>query len=407
MFDIRISNGVGSMANKVVMPKLSDTMEEGVIVQWHKKEGDLVSSGDVLAEVETDKAIVELQAYANGILRKILVPEQGKALVGKLIAVIGKPDEDISATLKEAEQISEVKPQESKIPAKAPTIKAEQIQPPPSGKIIASPLAKRLAEEAGLDLALVIGTGPEGRITEKDVNQYLADHAPKSGDYTEKEPSQMWKAIARKMVESKSPVPQFYVTTEIEMDEVFRTKKAMTEINPDEKVTITDILMKAVARTLESHREMNVSYSNGNIRYHQKINIGIAVALDDGLIVPVVKDCAQKPLFQISKEAQELIQKAKNRTIQPSEYSGGTFTISNLGMFPVSHFIAIVTPPESAILAVGMTQEKPVVKEGQIGIRQIMAVTLSCDHRVIDGAMAAVFLKDLKQRLEQPVKVFS
>jgi pyruvate dehydrogenase E2 component (dihydrolipoamide acetyltransferase) len=395
------------MANKVVMPKLSDTMEEGVIVQWHKKEGDSVSSGDVLADVETDKAIVELQAYANGILRKIIVPEQGKAPVGKLIAVIGKPDEDISGVLQEAEQTTVVKPQESKKPTVAPAIKAEKIPPPPSGKIIASPLAKRLAEEAGIDISLVTGTGPEGRVTEKDVKQYQSGHATKPGDYTEKELSPMWKAIARKMVESKSPVPQFYVTTEIEMDEVFSTKKAMSEINPDEKVSITDILVKAVARTLEEHPEINVSYINGKIRYHQKINIGIAVALDDGLIVPVIQDCAQKPLLQIAKETKELIRKSKNRTIQPSEYSGGTFTISNLGMFPVSHFIAIVTPPESAILAVGTTQPKPVVKDGQILIRQIMAVTLSCDHRVIDGARAAVFLKDLKQRLEQPVKVFS
>ncbi|MFB3895430.1 MAG: dihydrolipoamide acetyltransferase family protein [bacterium] len=396
------------MANKVVMPKLSDTMEEGVIVQWHKKEGDIVNSGDVLAGIETDKAIVELQAFANGILRKILVPEQGKAPVGKLIAVIGKSDEDISTMLQESDKITpEVKTTESKIPAGTAVLKPESVQPKPTGKIIASPLAKRLAEEAGIDLALVTGTGPEGRITEKDVNQYLADRAPQSGEYTEKEPSQMWKAIARKMVESKSSVPQFYVTTEIEMDEVFKTKSVMTEMNPDERVTITDILVKAVAKTLEKHPEFNVSYTNGKIRYHQKINIGIAVALDDGLVVPVVKNCANKPLLQMAKEAQELIQKAKNRTIQPDEYRDGTFTISNLGMFPVSHFIAIIQPPESAILAVGMTQDKPVVKDGQIVIRKIMAVTLSCDHRVIDGAMAAVFLKDLKQRLEQPVKVFS
>lgn len=396
------------MANKVVMPKLSDTMEEGVIVQWHKKEGETVGSGDVLAEIETDKAIVELQAFANGILRKILVPEQGKAPVGKLIAVISKPDEDISFILQEADKsISEMTSKESKIPAGTAVIKPDTMPQKPAGKIIASPLAKRLAEEAGIDIGLIIGTGPEGRITEKDVKQYQAEHIAQSGEYSEKEPSQMWKIIARKMVESKSPIPQFYVTTEIEMDEVFKTKKAMSEINPDERVTITDILVKAVARTLEQHPEFNVSYIEEKIRYYQRINIGIAVALNDGLIVPVVKDCANKPLFQISKEAQELIQKAKNRTISPEEFQGGTFTISNLGMFPISHFIAIVQPPESAILAVGMTQEKPVVKDGQIVIRKIMAVTLSCDHRVIDGAMAAVFLKDLKQRLERPVKVFS
>ncbi|MCX7919338.1 MAG: 2-oxo acid dehydrogenase subunit E2 [bacterium] len=395
------------MANKVVMPKLSDTMEEGVIVQWHKKEGDVVSSGDILAEIETDKAIVELQSFANGILRKILVPEEGKAPVGKLIAIIGKADEDISAILHEAEQQPESKPIVSEPVREPAKTEAEQGQGR-SGKIIASPLAKRLAEEAGLDLTLVTGTGPDGRITEKDVKQYLAEHrAQPAIDYTEQELSPMWKALARKMVESKSPVPQFYVTVEIEMDEVLKTKRAMAEITPQEKVTITDILVKAVAKTLEQHPEINVSYANGNIRTYNHINVGIAVALDDGLIVPVIKDADKKPLLQIAKETKELIQKAKTRTIHPTEYSGSTFTISNLGMFPVSHFIAIVPPPESAILAVGTIQAKPVVKDGQIVIRQIMAVTLSCDHRVIDGARAAIFLKDLKQRLEQPTKVFS
>ena len=344
--------------------------------------------------------------FANGILRKILVPDEGKAPVGKLIAIIGKADEDISSLLHEAETAPAVKPKETK-----PSSETKPLEIKPTtftSKILASPLAKRLAEEAGLDLALVPGTGPESRITEKDVNQYLAEHQViPATEYTEKELSPMWKAIARKMIESKAPVPQFYVTVEIEMDEVVKTKKAIAEITPYEKVTITDVLVKAVAKTLEQHPEINVSYANRKIRYYKNVNIGIAVALDDGLIVPVIKDADKKPLLQIAKEAQELIQKAKNRTIQPAEYSGGTFTISNLGMFPVTNFVAIVTPPESAILAVGTTQAKPVVKDGQVVVRQIMAVTLSCDHRVIDGARAAVFLKDLKQRLELPTKIFS
>jgi|YelNatPaOPRAMG01_1025707.scaffolds.fasta_scaffold00123_34 pyruvate dehydrogenase E2 component (dihydrolipoamide acetyltransferase) len=410
------------MAVPVQMPKLSDTMQEGVILQWRKREGEAVSVGDILAEVETDKANMELEAFEEGVLLKILVPEGQRVPVGFPIAIIGEAGEDVSAVLAElglgaAQPVERPGPAE---PSRAPEAPAE---PGETERIKASPLARRLAQEAGVPLSTIRGTGPGGRITKRDVEAALSaatvrkEEAPEvqpvpavetteavpEARYQEIEPSLMRQAVARRMTMSKAPVPHFYLTVEVDMDKVVELRESIKEMAEDVKITYNDILIKAVAVTLRRHPWMNASYVDGKIRLHRQVDIGVAVALDDGLITPVIRGCDGKSLGQIAREVQEMTERARLRKLKPEEYTGATFTISNLGMYGIDEFSAIINPPEAAILAVGAISKKAVVKGDQLGIGYRARLTLSCDHRVVDGATAARFLMDLKKALENPL----
>jgi pyruvate dehydrogenase E2 component (dihydrolipoamide acetyltransferase) len=410
------------MAVPVQMPKLSDTMQEGVILQWRKREGEAVSVGDILAEVETDKANMELEAFEEGVLLKILVHEGQRVPVGFPIAIIGEAGEDVSAVLAElglgaAQPVERPRPAE---PSRAPEAPAE---PGETERIKASPLARRLAQEAGVPLSTIRGTGPGGRITKRDVEAALSaatvrkEEAPEvqpvpavetteavpEARYQEIEPSLMRQAVARRMTMSKALVPHFYLTVEVDMDKVVELRESIKEMAEDVKITYNDILIKAVAVTLRRHPWMNASYVDGKIRLHRQVDIGVAVALDDGLITPVIRGCDGKSLGQIAREVQEMTERARLRKLKPEEYTGATFTISNLGMYGIDEFSAIINPPEAAILAVGAISKKAVVKGDQLGIGYRARLTLSCDHRVVDGATAARFLMDLKKALENPL----
>jgi pyruvate dehydrogenase E2 component (dihydrolipoamide acetyltransferase) len=410
------------MATRVIMPKLTDTMTEGVVIKWHKHEGDRIESGDALAEIETDKAVMDLEAFGAGTLRKILVPDQSTVPAGQLIAVIAAPDEDIASLLAESGKppppaqapkptARQPIPRPSATPAPKPTGPVSQppshpaTQPPPAG-LKASPLARRMAEEAGLDLAMIMPTGPGGRIIKEDVEQALAAKRaapPTSEPVFEVRPlSQIRKTIARKMTLSKSPVPHFYVTNEIDMERALTVKAELADRQQPIKVTVTDLIIRALAIALTRFPQFNASFQEEGIRYHQSIHIGVAVGLDEGLIVPVLRDCQNKGLIQIAEEARLLFDRAKSRRLQPDEYTGATFSLSNLGMEDVEHFSAIITPPEAAVLAVGKITQAPVVENGRVAIRRRMMTTISCDHRVVDGLQAAKFLQALKHELEEP-----
>ena len=388
------------MASRVVMPKLTDTMEEGVLLAWKKREGDRVQAGEVIAEIETDKAVMDLEAFAPGVLRKLLVREGETVPSGTLIAVIAEADEDISSALsdKVAAAPSIGGGTKAAAPAKAaaaPTARAEIARP------FASPRARALAAERGLDLSTITGTGPEGRIVEQDVLKAASATAVPLPAGTDEPLSQMRKAIARATVQSKAPVPHFYLTTEIDMAEAERFRdqfKAQRQTHP----SITDLLIKAVALALVRYPSLNVSFTGDAIRRYASIDIGVAVGMEDGLITPVVRDCANKPLAAISAESRGLIERARQKRLQPHEYTGATFSISNLGMFDVDNFIAVLMPPQAASIAVGAIRDVPVVTKGQLAVGRRMNVTLSCDHRAIDGLTGAQFLKEFKRVLEHP-----
>lgn len=407
------------MATKIMMPKLSDTMEEGVILKWHRKEGEKIKQGEILAEIESDKADMELEAYDTGTVRKILVPEGGKAPIGALIAIIGDPDEDITPLLAEtAPSVSkESHPSPAKeTPAVAPAAAPQQApsvaQPaqPTGGIVKASPLARRLAKEHRLDLATIPSSGPQGRIIKRDIEAVLAGRISptarpavsiKAGTSEDVPLSPIRKTIAKRMSESKATAPHFYVTIEIDMEPAIAFREQINNAT-DIKLSFTDILVKAAAMTLMKHPHVNATFLGDRIRFHHYAHVGVAVALDDGLVTPVVGNCEQKRLDQINAELRDLVERARNRKLKPEEYQGSTFTISNLGMYGVDDFVAIINPPESAILAVGAIVERPVVKNGQISVGHTMKVTLSADHRVIDGALAARFLQDFKKFMESP-----
>lgn len=387
------------MASRVVMPKLTDTMEEGVLLEWKKREGDSVQAGEALAEIETDKAVMDLEALASGILRKILVQNGETVESGTLLGVIGEADEDITEAL--SDKVMPVALTGAK-PAVASTISSGAS---PMGtrenRIIASPRAKALAAERGIDLSAVTGTGPGGRIVEEDVAgaQGTATSTMPAG--TDQPLTQMRKAIARATAQSKAPVPHFYLTREIDMDaaEQFRRQfKKDRQSHP----SMTDLLIKAVALALRKHPELNVSYTGEAIRRYERIDIGVAVGMEDGLVTPVIRDCGAKTLETISSESRALIERAKQKRLQPQEYSGATFSISNLGMFGVDNFLAVLIPPQAATLAVGAVRDVPVVVSGAVKAGRRMHVTLSCDHRAIDGVMGAKFLIELKRILEHP-----
>lgn len=392
------------MASRVVMPKLTDTMEEGVVVAWKKHEGDPVAAGDVLAEIETDKAVMDLEAFASGVVRRVLVNEGETVKAGTLIAVIGEPDEDISAALASPIGVEPAAPSPAGAPEAAPSAPIASVQAGKLGKeerIKASPRARALAAERGIDLAMVKGSGPGGRITEQDVLEATEAQMVLPPGGVDHPLSQMRKAIARATTQSKAPVPHFYLTTDIAMDEAERLRSQLKQTHRPHP-SLTDLLVKAVALALRRYPEINVSYLGDVIRQHATIDIGIAVGLEDGLILPVIRNCGEKSLEQIAAESRELIERARNRRLQPAEYTGATFLISNLGMFDIENFIAVIIPPAAAALAVGAVREEPVVVGGLVTVGRRMKVTLSCDHRAVDGVQGAKFLKEFKRLLEHP-----
>jgi pyruvate dehydrogenase E2 component (dihydrolipoamide acetyltransferase) len=382
------------------MPKLTDTMEEGVLVEWKKREGDQVQAGEVLAEIETDKAVMELEAFASGMLRKVLVGNGTTVSSGTLLAVIAEADEDIAPALADKVTAGPSTGGATKPAATAPSVPATSARPG-EARSIASPRAKALAAERGIDLATIAGTGPGGRIVEEDVLNAHTAAMPAMPAGTDQPLTLMRKAIARATVQSKAPVPHFYLTKDIDMEaaEQFRNQfKQGRQPHP----SITDLLIKATALALGRHPEMNVSYAGEAIRRYASIDIGVAVDIEDGLITPVIRDCGAKTLEAISAASRGLIERAKQKRLQPQEYTGATFSISNLGMYEVDNFIAVLIPPQAASLAVGAVRDVPVVTAGSVRAGRRMQVTLSCDHRAIDGVMGAEFLKELKRLLEHP-----
>jgi len=414
------------MAIQVVMPRLSDTMEEGKILRWLKKEGDRVEGGDIIAEVETDKADIEMEAFGSGILRKIIVGEGDSAQVGRLIAVIAEEDEDISAMLTAAPAATGAGGAVAGAVAAGPQV----LQSSSEGRVMASPLAKRIAREQGIDLSVVAGSGPGGRVIQRDLATIAAmvesapakptpvspvsppresrkaeAPSPPFADFEERELSPMRRTIATRMAQSMASAPHFYLTAEAAMDRARELRDSIQAQAADLTVTFTDMIVKAAAMALVRHPAINASFAGDRIRVYSRVHIGIAVALEDGLITPVLRDCDRKGLAQIAKESKELIERARSRKLKPDEFTGGTFTVSNLGMFEIEEFTAIINPPEAAVLAVGSIQAKPVVEDSRIETGDRMRMTLSCDHRAIDGATGAKFLQELKRLLEKPLQL--
>ena len=402
------------MASRVVMPKLTDTMEEGVVIKWKRQEGELIGAGDILAEIETDKAVMDLEAFSSGTLRRILAQEGETVPSGRLIAVIAEPDEDITDALSETIGATPTLAAKAAPAQKEPSLPPVQPAPPaPSGarvpqreisQLKASPRARATGRERGVNLAMVRGSGPGGRITEKDVLQVVTPKAPQAPAAGERPLSQMRKAIARITTQSKVPVPHFYVTAEIGMDEAERFRSQHNTIRPDH-LSLNDMMLKAAALALTRHPEINVSYAGDVLRQHGTIDIGLVVGLEDGLVAPVIRDCGRRTLMDISREAKALAVRAKSRQLAPEEYTGATFSVSNLGMYDVDSFIAVLMPPEAAALAVGSVRDVPTVSGARIRIGRRMKVTLSCDHRALDGVQAAKFLQELKRVIEHPLEL--
>jgi pyruvate dehydrogenase E2 component (dihydrolipoamide acetyltransferase) len=484
------------MATQVVMPKLSPTMEEGQLSRWLKNEGDKVGVGEPLAEIDTDKATMEAQALASGVLLKILVPAGETVPLGAIIAIIGEPDEDISGLISEAssgaaqaekkerieesvqgraygapDELAQVVPGGARTQATvegqpikgdvggapatpeagAPAAEKGQAATPPAapgsgsdgngqraagGRLIVSPIAARMAAEAGINLQNLKGSGPGGRIVKRDVEAAMSGAgtgqaaqpqpeavqaatqlravptpaqqpstpaAAGAPPYREENVTAMRATIARRLVTSLGPVPHIFLTTEIEMDRAAEMRRQLNELDPENKVSINDFVIKVAAVALLQHPAVNSSYQEKSIRYYERADVGVAVALDNGLITPVVRSADTKSIGQISREVKELAERARARKLAPEEYTGATFSISNLGMFGIDEFTAVINPPEAAILAVGAMTPRPVVRDGEVIVRQMMRVTLSCDHRVVDGATGAKFLQTLKKILENPL----
>jgi pyruvate dehydrogenase E2 component (dihydrolipoamide acetyltransferase) len=421
------------------MPKMSDTMTEGTISAWLKKVGDAVKSGEIIAEVETDKATMELDAFVEGVILHIAVKE-GPVAIDGVIAVIGQPGEDWKAALAAANGGAAAPAANGQTPAPvaAPVAEVPAAASTEDSRIKASPLAKNIAKESGVSLEQLVGSGDQGRIVKKDVEAFLENkgtapvptptapatpapvatpsaksEAPSSApfafntggnNYEEVGVTQMRKVIARRLGESLFTAPHFYLTIEINMDRAIEIRKQLNEVSPT-KLSFNDLVIKAVAASLTQHPAINSSWLGDKIRYNKDINVGVAVAVEDGLLVPVVRYANMKTLSQINTEVKTLAGKAKERKLHPDEMSGNTFTISNLGMFGIDEFTAIINPPDACILAVGGIFEKPIVKNGEIVVGNTMKVTLSCDHRVVDGATGAQFLQTFKSILEEPIKL--
>lgn len=417
------------MAEIVQMPKLSDTMTEGVVAEWHKKVGDEVESGELLAEIETDKATMEFESFQDGVLLYIGVEKGAAAPVDSVLCILGEKGEDYKSLLKETEAAAKKTeaPKEKKKAAPAPVAPKEVsapiavssaastaiAAPKPvvstgsngSGRIIASPLAKRLAEERGINISFVPGSGDGGRVVKRDIENYSGGGSTFVGkeSYTEVAVSQMRKVIASRLAESKFTAPHFYLTIEIDMDEAITARKKINAMINPERVSFNDLVVKAAAKSLRKHPAVNSSWLGDRIRYNDHIHIGVAVAVDEGLLVPVVRFADGKRLTQIGAEVKDMAAKAKAKKLQPEDWEGNTFTISNLGMFGIDEFTAIINPPDACIMAVGGIAEKPIVKNGQIVPGNIMKVTLSCDHRVVDGVVGSAFLNTFRDYMESPV----
>lgn len=412
-------------ATVIRMPLLSDTMKEGKIVAWNKKVGDKVKSDDVLADVETDKATMEVMGYADGTLLYIGTKEGEAAKVNDIIAIVGKEGTDVEPYLEEeaggADDNTESDNKETSSNTEQKVSKLEETKSEAKtsskdgGRVKASPLAKKLAEDKGIDISDVQGSGDGGRIIKRDVDNYKpaakaasttsavqSSVALGEEGYTDVPVSQMRSAIARRLGESKFTAPHFYLTMTITMDKAIESRKAINDVSPV-KVSFNDLVIKASAMALRQHPFVNSSWLGDKIRQNKHIHIGSAVAIDDGLIVPVIKFADQKSLSQIAEESKSLADKARNKKLQPPEFTGNTFTISNLGMMDIDEFTAIINPPDSCILAVGKIAATPVVENNQVVVRQLMKITLSCDHRVVDGAVGSRFLQTLKAHLENPV----
>jgi pyruvate dehydrogenase E2 component (dihydrolipoamide acetyltransferase) len=431
---------------KVFMEALSPTMEEGRVVKWHKREGDPVKAGETLAEVETDKAVMDLVARADGVLRQVAAAEGQTVAVGTVVAVIAAPGEAVEAGTaapkpsgsgkRETGNVAAPKPAGSgkretgnvSVPASAPAAPTRvpaSVPPGEAGRVKASPLAKRIAREAGVDLKVVTGSGPGGRIVKRDLEGAAAPaSAPAAArapaatfpvspfpfpertgvPYEDVPLTQIRKTIAKRLATSLGPVPHFFLTTEVDMERAAEARAALNQqLGDDGKLSFNDIILKATALALTKHRACNAWFQDDHIRYWNEVHIGMAVAVEDGLITPVIRNADVKPLLEIGREARELADRARSRRLQPAEYTGATFSVSNLGMFDIDQFTAVINPPEAGIIAVGSIVEKPVVADGAVAPRRRMRVTMSCDHRVIDGATGAAFLKTLKQMLENPL----
>jgi pyruvate dehydrogenase E2 component (dihydrolipoamide acetyltransferase) len=442
------------MATKVVMEALSPTMEEGRLVEWKKGEGDAVAVGDVLAEVETDKAVMELVARAGGTLLKQVVPAGATVPVSELVALIGEPGEAVEngkpAPIQE-QQATQPAPGASRpesMPPAPPASKATESAPsgpkapagsaspaaptapvsPPTGRVKASPLARRIAAERGIDLGGIAGTGPEGRVVLRDLEGAPASsrgaaapgdgapapaapapprpvvvRSPDGAPFTDVPLSQIRKTIARRLAQSIGPIPTFYLTTEVDMERAWDAREGLKALGDGPKVSFNDIIIKAVATALRQHPACNAWWQDDRIRYWHEVHVSMAVAIEEGLITPVIRHTDLKSLREIAAESVDLAARARQRRLTPEEYTGGTFSVSNLGMLDIDDFTAVINPPEAGILAVGRIVQKAVVYEGQLAARRRLRLTMSCDHRVIDGATGAQFLKTLKAMLENPL----
>jgi pyruvate dehydrogenase E2 component (dihydrolipoamide acetyltransferase) len=405
------------MAEIVKMPKLSDTMTEGTVAAWHKKVGDKVKSGEVLAEIETDKATMEFESFQDGVLLHIGVEKGGTAAVDSILAILGKEGEDVTALLSNASSAPAAKTEASSSvapPAPVATVTAvtTEVHSATNGRVKASPLAKKIAVENGIDINTVAGSGDGGRIIRRDIENAVISPVSAAPvrtasivgkeQYTEETVTQMRKTIARRLAESKFSAPHFYLTMEIRMDEAMKARTALNA-SGEGKISFNDMVIKASAAALRKHPAVNSSWLGDKIRYNEHVHIGVAVAVDEGLLVPVVRFANEKGLFSIAAEVKSFAEKAKNKKLQPADWEGNTFTISNLGMFGIEEFTAIINPPDACILAVGAIKEAVIVDKGQMSAGNIMKVTLSCDHRVVDGAKGAAFLQTLKSYLENPV----
>ena len=423
------------MAEIIRMPKMSDTMEEGVIASWLKKVGDEIKSGDILAEVETDKATMELESYDDGTLLHIGVKDGDSVPVDGVIAIIGEKGEDVNEILKDVdsdsseveeikeikeestpiEKVEEIKDDNKEIVITEPTKIVSELK---DERIKASPLAKKLANEKGIDISNISGSGDGGRIIRKDIENYK-DVSTSSNEpvkeitlpkihseesFEELPVTQMRKTISKRLVESKFSAPHFYLTMEVDMENCIEGRKKINE-SSDIKISFNDIILKACAVALRKHPMVNSSFLTDKIRINHHVHIGVAVAVDEGLLVPVVRFADNKSLSHISAEVKSLAKRAKEKQLQPSDWEGNTFTISNLGMFGISEFTAIINPNDSCILAVGGIKNTPVVKKGEVVPGNIMKLTLSCDHRLVDGATGAAFLQTLKELIEDPIKI--
>ena len=436
------------MATKVHMEALSPTMEEGQVVKWLKAEGDQIAAGDLLAEIETDKATMELVARGDGVLRAILLDQGQTAPVGDVIAVIAAADEDVSELVAAAAPApaGSPAPAAKEEPARTPTPAVTPPTPPPppttppvrpaptppvvqtgapaapageaarkdGGRLRASPLARRLAREAGLRLEAVTGSGPRGRIVKRDIEAALAagpatvpaimPEVP-GEDFVDVPLTQIRKTIARRLGESLGPVPHFFLTIDVDMARATELRRQFNELELGARISFNDIVIKATGLALARHPECNAWWGGDHVRRHNRVHIGVAVAIDDGLITPVVRDAQARPIAEISNEVRELAALARAKRLTPEQYTGSTFSISNLGMLGIEQFTGVINPPEAGILAVGAVEDRPVAVDGRVAVRSRMRMTMSCDHRIIDGAQGARFLATLKDILEKPLSV--